>query len=263
MQDSPQPNVPTPSGVRPLAAGLSAPIARLFDSPAALAESVAATWIDRVAAATGAGHRVALAGGRIARLVLDSAAAQAARRRVDWSAVDFFWGDERCVDPTSPESNFALAKAALLDPAAIAPGRIHRIAGEIEPAAAVIRAEAEFRQVCPPTAGGRPQLDLVLLGLGEDGHIASLFPDLPPGLWESPDNFITVVGPKPPPRRISLTLGALAAAREIWVVASGEGKAGAWRASLDGRDSTPLARLLSRRPDTWLWADHAVAGAGV
>ena len=96
--------------------------------------------------------------------------------------MDFFWGDERCVPPNHPDSNYRLADDALLRPLGIGPERLHRIYGELEPAVAARAAEAELRAAGPVPPTEQPVLDLVLLGMGEDGHVASLFPDAPPEL---------------------------------------------------------------------------------
>jgi 6-phosphogluconolactonase len=217
-----------------------------FDDDAALAAQVATRWIDRIETAgrTGVPHRVALPGGRITRRVLAAAAAEAGRRAVRLDGVDFFWGDERCVPPGDAESNFRLAREALFEPAAVPPERIHRIRGEIDPLEASLEAEATLRSVAGAKPGQQPVLDLVFLGMGEDGHVASLFPGAPPEVGGSRATYLPVTGPKPPPRRITLTYAAIAAAREIWVLASGVGKETALRESL-GAGATPLARVLA------------------
>lgn len=216
-----------------------------FPTDAALAAAVAARWVDRIESARRLGipHRVALPGGRITRKFLSEAAVEAARRGVSMDGVDFHWGDERCVPPDDAESNFRLAKETLFDAARVPAGRIHRIRGEVDPAEAAREAEAALRAECGAKPGEQPVLDLVFLGMGEDAHVASLFPGAPAAVTESRSTYLPVIGPKPPPQRVSLSFAALAAAREIWVLASGTGKEEALKVSLSG-GGTPLGRVL-------------------
>jgi 6-phosphogluconolactonase len=117
-----------------------------------------------------------------------------------------------------------------------------------------------LRAWAPPDAEGRPALDLVLLGMGEDGHVASLFPDAAPEVVRSQAFYLPVVGPKPPPRRLSLSYRAIAAARQVWVLASGPGKEEALRESLSPQGRTPLGRVLQSRPRTLILTDIALGG---
>jgi 6-phosphogluconolactonase len=105
-------------------------------------------------------------------------------------------------------------------------------------------------------AGGQPILDLVFLGMGEDGHVASLFPGAPESVVAGPATYVPVIGPKPPPQRVSLTYGSLLAAREVWVLASGKGKETAWKESKAG-PGTPLGRVLAGRIQTRVFTDIA------
>lgn len=222
----------------------------------ALALAVAKRWIDRIEGARAAGsrHRVALPGGRITRRFLSAAAHEAARRSVALDGVDFFWGDERCVPPDDAESNYRLADEALFQVAGIRAEGIHRIRGEIDPTDAALEAEADLRRVTAAKAGELPVLDLVFLGMGEDGHVASLFPGAPPEVTESRATYLAVTGPKPPPRRISLTFAAILAAREVWVMASGSGKEEALRRSMNS-GGTSLARVIEGRSQTLVFTD--------
>jgi 6-phosphogluconolactonase len=169
--------------------------------------------------------------------------------------VHFHWGDERCVPPEHADSNYKLAQTALLDPAGIALEQRHRLRGELPPDEAARLAEAELARVTGTASGRVPVLDLVFLGMGEDGHVASLFPGAPESVVTSPRWVIPVIGPKPPPQRLSLTFQVLAAAKEVWVLASGVGKEEALRESLRLGGSTPLAHLLSLRSHTRIMTD--------
>jgi 6-phosphogluconolactonase len=226
----------------------------LFSYPdaTALSAAVARRWLALVASATAAGerHRVALAGGRIAKDFMTAAAALAKDQAQSLAGVDFFWGDERCVPPEHPDSNFLLASQAMLQPLGIASERIHRIRGEADPALAAREAAAELRTHCPAGPHGQPILDLVLLGMGEDGHIASLFPGAPSEVVNSSATYLPVVGPKPPPQRITLSFPAIGAARLVWVLVFGAGKENALRESLASATATPLGRVLAGRSAT-------------
>ena len=208
--------------------------------------------------------------------------------------VHFFWADERCVPPDDPESNFKLADELLFAPLKVPPNQIHRIHGELAPHKAVELAIAEIRSVVPATllspspppteerAGERrlkspnsssnpltptpsplgrgegeilcPALDLIFLGMGEDGHVASLFPDAPAEVVNHPDPFLFIDNsPKPPPRRISLSYAAIATAGQVWVLISGAGKEQALRESLDFTRKTPLARVIELRQKTLIF----------
>lgn len=227
------------------------------ESDAALAVLAADQWLDRVVAAAAAGrpHRVALAGGRITKRFLATVAERARERGVSLGGVDFFWGDERCVPPSDPESNHRLAMESLLGPAGIAEARIHRILGELDPASASALAEQELRRVTGVHGAALPSLDLVFLGMGEDAHVASLFPGAGDEITGSPCVYVSVVGPKPPPRRVSLTFGAIAAAGEVWVMASGAGKEKALAESLEPASATPLGRVLRTCPRVRILTD--------
>jgi|SRR5579859_1005838 len=209
--------------------------------------------------------------------------------------VHFFWADERCVPPSDPESNFKMASELLFTPLNVPENQIHRIRGELSPDKAVEMATVEIRRVIsttpssppppppeeragerrstastsnpPPLApapsplergegvGSQPVLDLIFLGMGEDGHVASLFPNAPAEVVDYPGPFLFIASsPKPPPRRVSLSYAAIAAARQVWVLISGAGKAKALSESLDFPGKTPLARVIELRQKTLIFS---------
>lgn len=221
-----------------------------------LAKAVATAWLQQVEDANRAGSafRVALSGGRIAKRFF-SAVAEQVTGAVSLSLVQFFWADERCVPPHDPESNFRVAHELLLAPLKIADDQIHRIRGEESAAFAVAEAEAEICRIAPLIGEGQPVLDLILLGMGEDGHVASLFPGEPSSVMSNPAVYRTVTATKPPPHRITLGYAAIAAARQVWVLASGPGKEIALRASLEHAGQTPLARVIKSRELTRIFTD--------
>lgn len=218
-----------------------------------LAATAAAEFLDALAASSS--YTVALSGGRIAKDFFNRVAQLAQERRQSLAQVHFFWADERCVAPTDAESNFRIATELLFQPLGLPAGNIHRLRGEDEPEAAARAGEAELRRIAPANGAGLPVLDLVLLGMGEDGHVASLFPGEAEDVMNSSAVYRAVTASKPPPRRISLGYGALVAAREVWVLASGSGKETALRESLSPTGATPLARLLRARGRTRIFTD--------
>jgi 6-phosphogluconolactonase len=230
-----------------------------------LARVAAGAWLDEIESAHRAGklHGVALSGGRIAQRLFASVVEQARARKIGDAGtpslpnnVHFFWADERCVPPGDPESNFRLAKELLFAPLGIPENQIHRLRGEASPAIAVQESEAELRQIAPSNPAGQPVLDLVLLGMGEDGHVASLFPGASAEIVHNTAPFLMVENsPKPPPRRLSLSYAAIAAAKQVWVLISGAGKEEALRESVDGSGKTPLGRVIQLRQSTRIYSE--------
>jgi 6-phosphogluconolactonase len=164
----------------------------------------------------------------------------------DWSGVHVWFGDERCVPPDDEESNYRLAAETLIPGAAIPADRVHRMRGELGPDEGARAYAAEMAEHLELDDDGLPVLDLVHLGLGPDGHTASLFPH---------HEALRVTGwatvgihdsPKPPPERITLTLGALRAARCLVLHTAGESKAGALARVLGEPDAGTPASLLPR-----------------
>jgi 6-phosphogluconolactonase len=229
-----------------------------FPSDDHLAAAVAAQWLAAITTAQQAGrkHLVALSGGRVTKKMFASAAARSRQNRMTFSGVEFFWADERCVPPTEAESNFRLADENLFRLAGVGPQQVHRIMGEWPPAQAAAHATTELEQMAGAAPGAMPVLDLVLLGMGEDGHVASLFPgDADPAQNREAVFLAVANSPKPPPHRVSLGYGAIAAAREVWVLASGAGKEKALRRSLALDRRTPLALVIKDRAATKIFTD--------
>jgi 6-phosphogluconolactonase len=231
-----------------------------FESPDALARGAALRWLEELAARGNfaPSYCVALSGGRIAKAFFASIAGHA-RRPASFDSVHFFWADERCVPPDDSESNFRLAKEALLDPLAVAAANLHRVRGELPPPEAATEAEAQLRRIAPADPTGLPRFDLVFLGMGEDGHVASLFPGGSEQTSAKDRAYFSVIGTKPPPRRVTLGYAAIAAAQQVWVLASGPGKETALRDSLSPQGRTPLARVLRAREQTRVLTDIGAA----
>jgi 6-phosphogluconolactonase len=152
-------------------------------------------------------------------------------------------GDERCVPVGHPDSNWGQAAAALLDHVPVPASPLLRPQGELGPEAAADAYQAALGEL-PPAPGGTPRLEVVWLGVGEDGHCLSLFPGRPEG--EVADRLVIPVhhSPKPPPERVSLTLAALAGTERLLVLAAGPAKADPVARARAGDDRLPLTRAV-------------------
>jgi 6-phosphogluconolactonase len=201
----------------------------------------------------------------------------------DWDGVDIWFADERCVPPDDAESNYRLAAETLLLPARIDPARVHRMEGELGPEQGARRyaealesssavAEPSATAQAPGTSAGEsaiarhtlPVLDLIALGIGPDGHVASLFPGAP--TLDAGDEAICLgvhKSPKPPPERITLSLAVLRAARRCLLLATGAGKADAIAAALAEPTHHVPASLLVRERLTVIVDDVASPPPGL
>ena len=194
---------------------------------------------------------IALTGGTMGNAVLEAVNSSPARDTIDWSKVHFWWGDERFVEKSSEERNERQAREALLDHLPVPPENIHPFPAsddipDIEEAARVYAAELE---AFAPEGQAFPKFDITFLGVGPDGHIASLFPDRA-GIRETEATVIVErESPKPPPQRLSLTRPVLNASDRIWLVLSGSDKASALGLALAGASYTevPVAGAKGRK----------------
>ena len=215
----------------------------------AVARAAAAAIERAVLAAVEARGRcdLALAGGSTPRRAYELLAA----RPLPWPQLHLWFGDERCVPPDHPDSNFGMASAALAA-VPIAPASFHRMRGE-EPDRE--RAARDYERELPAA------LDLLLLGIGPDGHTASLFPGSP-AVAETARRVVPVIAPKPPPQRLTITPPVIESAREVLVLAVGAEKADAARRAL--RDEVEPAACPARllRGATWLLDRAAAARLG-
>jgi 6-phosphogluconolactonase len=205
---------------------------KILEDPARLAEYGAGLVADSIQERSSAGKpfRLVLSGGSTPAGLYRRLASPPLASKSPWDMVHLFWGDERCLPPDHPDSNYHLAARTLLAGITLPSGNIHRIPGELGPEAGAAAYEDELRRYFGPKAD-RPDFDLVLLGLGPDGHMASLFPghplDDPEGHW--------VMGvpqaPLPPQvARITMTLTAINAARRVVFLVAGTEKAGVFNA---------------------------------
>jgi 6-phosphogluconolactonase len=230
-----------------------------------LASAAAARTVTRLAdaiAAEGHAHLV-VTGGGIGTKVLAAIAASPARDAVDWQLVDFWWGDERFEPAGDPERNETGARAALLDVIGADPARVHAVPGPDgpdgdDPDAAAARYAAELARAAGGD-GAVPVFDVLMLGIGPEGHVASIFPE---SLAAYATGSVVAVrnSPKPPPTRISLTFSAIQAAREVWILASGAEKADAVAEALSGVSQDKLPAAGARGRDRTLFLlDEAAA----
>jgi len=235
---------------------------KTYPNDGALARDAAGSWLGQLEARSKAGAKepyyVALSGGRIAKNFFSEIASQAANRAGLFSGVHFFWADERCVPPTDPESNYAIAKQLMFEPLKIPEGQIHRLKGEQNEALALSDAVGNIESAGKPTAGGKPIFDMIFLGMGEDGHVASLFPGEPENVIADKAIYRAVTAVKPPPRRITLGYSVIIGAAEAWVLISGADKEKALRESILPSGKTPLARVLRERKQTRILSDVQV-----
>lgn len=213
----------------------TAPEVRVVNDGRELADEAAdlCIWLGTRAIATDGRFRIALAGGSTPRGLYAALAAPPFSKQLNWTRVDFFFGDERCVPPDHPESNFALASETLFRPLGIDSARVFRMEGEAQDREeAARRYETTLRKqfVVPPPAW--PRFDLILLGLGEDAHTASLFPDTP-AVTEQARLVVPSEAPKGVKHRLTLTAAAINRAQAVMFLVTGSGKAEAVRAVLE------------------------------
>ena len=238
---------------------MSEPRVEVHDDADALAAAAAGELLARLADVQAAGRepQVCLTGGSIADAVHREVARLSPSSEVDWSRVVVWWGDERFMAPGSPDRNATQARAALLEPVGVDPACVHEMPST-EDAADVEAAAAAYAQTLREHGSG--SFDVLMLGVGPDGHCASLFPGQP--TLDVEDALVVGVtdSPKPPPQRVSLTFPALNRSRATWFLVSGDDKAPAVQAALGGADphQTPAAGVSGQEQTVW-FLDRASA----
>nr|MBI3612954.1 6-phosphogluconolactonase [Nitrospirota bacterium] len=245
-----------------------APEFRIMEDRAELAREAAElfVWLGKEAIRTGGRFCVALSGGSTPRALHAVLAGPDFSGQLDWRQVWFFFGDERGVPLDHPESNFAMAEETLFRPLKIAPGQIARMKAEMADLdEAACAYEATVRTCFGVHPPARPSFDLILLGLGEDGHTASLFPDTA-ALEERTRLVVPTQSPKGIKNRLTLTVSAINQAKTVVFLASGVGKAEAVSAVIEGRtrdsqeDRRFPARLIHPVNGRLIWlVDRAAA----
>jgi len=245
---------------------MSAPEVIVYRDGTLLAQAVAArlvTGLTDAAAARGTAS-VVLTGGGIGTKVLDELAAAPARDAIDWRHLDIWWGDERFVPAGDPDRNETGARAALLDHVDVDPARVHPMPGPDgpdgdDPDAAAARYASWLAAAAGPE-GPVPAFDVLMLGIGPEGHVASLFPGLP-ALGDERPVVAVRNSPKPPPTRLSLTFPSIQVAREVWILASGEEKADAVAEALSGASPAQVPAAGARGTQRTLFLLDAAAAA--
>lgn len=245
---------------------MRAPEVRIHRDPA---RSIAARLVTAVVDAQNArgAASVVLTGGGLGTAVLaELGGSSVSRDAIDWRRLDLWWGDERFLPTGDPERNETGARAALLDHVPVDPARVHPMPASDDAASPEAGAEryakALAAAVRPGDHGGVPRFDVLLLGVGPDAHVASLFPEHA-ALYESSRTVVGVHGsPKPPPLRISLTMPAIRSAAEVWLIASGAEKARAIRLALSDAGAVQVPAAGARgRSRTMVLLDEAAASA--
>jgi 6-phosphogluconolactonase len=220
----------------------------MTDARLLVGEDPAGAVAEVIAEQAARGGSIVLTGGSTPGKAYERAAAL----QPDWSEVSLWWGDERCVPPDDERSNYRLAKATLLDRLREAPGEVHRIRGELQPADAAGEYDKQLDGVA---------LDLLLLGVGADGHIASLFPGSPQ--LDTDDARVTSgpAGLEPWVDRVTMTMRELASARRIVFLITGESKAEAVAKAFGGDidDDIPASRLRRTASPIEVYLDGAAA----
>jgi 6-phosphogluconolactonase len=241
-----------------------------------MARATAARLVSRIAEAQSARGvaSVVLTGGRNGNALLAALASAPGRETVDFGRLEVWWGDERFLPDGDPERNVTQARKALLDAVPLDPARVHAMPPSDGPYGEDAEAAAEAYAAELAAAAGQsgrsgavgavpgvPSFDVLLLGVGPDTHVASLFPGHP-GV-RTTDRTVTAVrdAPKPPPVRISLTLPAIRAAREVWLLAAGEDKADAVSRALAGPGEVQAPASGAYGHTGTLWLLDATAAA--
>lgn len=240
---------------------MTGPVVVVHPDATTLADATAARLLLRLqdAQAQDSPVHVALTGGGMGARVLEAVTASPLRDVVDWTGVHVWWSDERFLPDGDPERNETQARAAGLDALPIPPENVHAVPPPPAAAApddAAVAYAAELARFAPPDGAGPavPAFDVLILGVGPDGHVASLFPGN--GSLAVVDRTTVAVtdSPKPPPERVSMTFPAIEAAAEVWLVVAGAEKAPAVRRALEGAPATeiPAAGVRGRSRTLWL-----------
>jgi 6-phosphogluconolactonase len=249
---------------------MSVPEVLVHRDESLLAKAVAArlvtVLVDSVAARGSAS--VVLTGGGIGTLVLTELGVAPARDAIDWPRLDIWWGDERFLRTGDPERNETGARAALLDRVDVDPARVHAMPGPDgpdgnDPAAAAARYASWLAAAARPEEHSPvPSFDVLMLGIGPEAHVASLFPDQP-ALHDERSVVSVYETTKPPPWRLSLTLPSIQAAREVWILASGAEKADAVARALADADPVQVPAAGARGTERTLFLLDRDAAAKV
>ncbi len=231
----------------------------IFSSAEQLGQAAAehVTFLSAQAVSARNRFTVALSGGSLPTLLSPPLVTEPLRDKIDWSKWHVFWADERCVPLTHPDSNYRLAREALFDYVNIPTTQIYPIDDTLAPAAAAAAYQNKLAHLFGPPENNPPRFDLILLGMGHDGHTASLFPDHPLLLEKKAWVAAVVDSPKPPPERITLTLPVLNQARQVVFMATGAEKAEALAAIINGTGQFPAQQVHPSHGSLHWFVDEA------
>ncbi len=243
---------------------MSASELRILENSDELAREAAdfVAWAGEQAIQSTGIFRLALSGGSTPKALYALLAGPALAGRLDWSRVVIFFGDERCVPPDHADSNVRMATDTLLKPLKISQDRVFRMKGEDEPEKAARQYEEQIRKAFNVQAPAWPRFDLILLGLGDDGHTASLFPGTP-ALNERQRLVVPNQAPQGARQRLTFTAPLINQAHAVVFLVSGKGKAPALKAVLEDRTADTKkfpAKLIQPEQGRLIWfLDHAAA----
>jgi 6-phosphogluconolactonase len=234
--------------------------ARIYNTKQQVAEKFSAFFKDE-AKKQDAFH-VALSGGSTPKIVFDYLASHFGAE-IDWSKVFFYWGDERCVHPTDEESNYKMTVTHLLSKIEIPAGNIFRILGENDPENEAIR-YSDVLEKNLPNEGGTPKFDLVILGMGDDGHTASVFPH-EITLWDADVNCVVAIHPESGQRRVSITGKIINNSEVVAFLVTGSSKAEKVNDIIRPKADTTVypASLVKPNSKKLIWFLDAVAAKGL
>ena len=234
--------------------------AQVFKNPADLVSAAARQWFEAVKVLKdNQAFNVALSGGRIAVPFLQEASALFGKSPALLKRLNIFWADERCVGPEHPESNYAMFRENFANPVSFPDSRVFRFRGEDHPDKAAKSMASTLKVKLPLNSRGVPAFDLIFLGMGEDGHVASLFPEnMSDDLMRSDDHVFEVVASKPPPQRLTLSYNVLETSKHVCALICGPGKETALRESIGNHGKTQFAHVIQSRVHTEILTDISI-----
>ena len=238
---------------------MNAPVTEISEDAGGLARHVAEWLIERAGASFGR-FRIALSGGSTPKRLYECLAQGSLRERMPWDRIHLFWGDERFVPPDHPDSNYRMAREAMIERVPVPADQVHPMPWDGTPDEAAARYEALLRsEQGADLEPGRPLFDVTLLGLGEDGHTASLFPGT--AVLEERERWVqAVIGAKPEPR-LTLTYPALESSGVVAFLVTGRAKAEMLRRARAGDGTLPAGRLRPHGDLVWFVDRAAETGA--
>src|SRR5215813_891915 len=232
----------------------------ILPDPLALARHVA-EWMTAAALAAKAPFRVSLSGGSTPKTLYGLLASDDFRKRFPWPKVEWYWGDERFVPYDHPESNYRMTREAMLSKAPVPPGNVHPVPADGTPDEAAARYEKTLQAAygAPVLDPARPMFDITLLGMGPDGHTASLLPGEP--VLQERKRWVAAVSHGRPEVRITMTYPVIASSRRVAFLVAGKEKAAIFRTIRAGGSDVPAARVRPVGELVW-FVDRAAAGEG-